>query len=45
MLHIMSVWIHVLAGMVWIGGMAFVSLVLVPSLRKIDNEALRAELL
>lgn len=45
MLLIASIWIHILAAMVWIGGMAFVSLVLVPSLRRMDDQTLRAEFL
>ena len=36
-------WIHVLAAMVWIGGMLFVALVLVPAARRLDP-ALRARL-
>jgi uncharacterized membrane protein len=45
MLLIVSIWVHVLAAMVWIGGMVFVSLVLVPSLRRIDDRDLRIDLL
>ena len=32
-LYLVSVWIHILAAMVWIGGMAFLVLVVVPWLR------------
>jgi putative copper export protein len=45
MLQIVLIWIHVLAAMVWIGGMAFLSLVLVPALRRVDNPALRIDFL
>lgn len=45
MLQIVLIWIHVLAAMVWIGGMAFLSLVLVPALRRMDNPALRVDFL
>lgn len=45
MLLIASIWIHILAAMVWIGGMAFVSLVLVPALRRMEDPAVRADLL
>ncbi len=45
MLHIVSVWVHILSAMVWVGGMAFLTLVLVPALRKIDNPTLRSEFL
>ncbi len=45
MLQIVLIWIHVLAAMVWIGGMAFLSLVLVPALRCVDNPALRVDFL
>ena len=34
MLYLLSVWIHILAAMVWIGGMLFLVLVVVPWLRK-----------
>ncbi len=32
--YLLSVWIHILAAMVWIGGMAFLALVLVPAMRR-----------
>lgn len=35
-LYLVSVWIHILAAMVWIGGAAFIALVLVPALRRED---------
>lgn len=33
-LYLFSVWLHILAAMVWIGGMTFIVLVVVPWLRK-----------
>lgn len=33
-LYLVSVWIHILAAMVWIGGMSFLVLVVVPWLRR-----------
>lgn len=35
-LYLCSVWLHVLAAMAWIGGSAFIALVLVPALRRDD---------
>ena len=37
-------WLHVLAAMVWIGGMLFVALVLVPTARRLDDPVLRTRL-
>lgn len=37
--------IHVLAAIIWLGGMLFISLVLVPSLRKLDPPTKRTEIL
>jgi len=33
-LYLFSVWLHILAGIVWIGGMAFFALVVVPVIRR-----------
>jgi putative copper resistance protein D len=35
--YLISVWLHILAAATWIGGMFFVALVVVPSLRKGDR--------
>ena len=45
LLYLLCVWIHLLAAVVWIGGTTFLTLVLVPVLRKADLGARRAELL
>ena len=45
MFLIISVWVHVLAAMMWIGGMAFLTLVLMPVIRKTDVPTLRGEFL
>ena len=37
MLYLASVWLHILAATIWIGGMAFLVLVVVPYLRKGDR--------
>ncbi len=46
-LYLVSVWLHVLAAVTWLGGMAFVALVVVPWLRsstgKVNAGALMAE--
>ena len=33
-LHLVSIWLHILAATVWIGGMAALGLLLVPVLRQ-----------
>lgn len=38
--YLISVWIHILSAMVWIGGAAFIALVLVPTFRRPDLHAL-----
>lgn len=42
--YILSVWLHVIAASLWIGGMLFLALVLVPALRKLPDRRLAAEL-
>jgi uncharacterized membrane protein len=42
--YLLSVWIHVVAAALWIGGMLFLTFVLVPSLRKLGDRRLAAEL-
>ena len=44
-LYIAAVWLHVLAAIVWIGGMTFLSLILVPALRTPALSATRAAVL
>lgn len=43
-LYLLSVWLHLLAASVWIGGMAFLALVLVPVLRRPENRRSAASL-
>lgn len=38
-------WVHVLAAVTWLGGMLFIALVLVPVARRIEDSALRTELI
>jgi len=45
LIYIASVYLHVFASLVWLGGMLFLSLVLVPSLRGWDDPALVARLM
>lgn len=44
-LYALSVSLHVLAAMVWIGGMLFLTLVLMPGLRSLQDAALRSRLI
>jgi putative copper export protein len=37
-------WLHLLAAITWIGGMLFIALVLVPVVRRLPDEGLRARL-
>lgn len=43
--YLISVWLHILAAAVWIGGMAFLGLVLVPVVRGRGFESVRTSLL
>jgi copper resistance protein D len=43
-IYLLTVSIHILAMTIWIGGMLFLSLVIVPSLRKLENPGLAAQL-
>lgn len=38
-LYLLTVWMHILSAMIWIGGAAFIALVLVPALRRPDFQA------
>lgn len=42
--YIFSVWLHVLAAAVWIGGMVFIALVLVPATRRPEHRGVAASL-
>jgi len=44
MLPFLNLWLHVLASVIWIGGMLFLSLVAVPVLRQVDSPLVRADL-
>lgn len=45
LIYLLSVYLHILAAMVWIGGMLFLSLVIVPALRRWDDPAVSARLM
>jgi uncharacterized membrane protein len=38
-------WVHVLSAIVWVGGMLFIALVLVPTVRALGDASLRARLI
>lgn len=42
--YLFSVWLHILAVAVWLGGMVFVALVLVPVIRQPENERVAASI-
>jgi len=44
-LYPISVWIHILAAMVWIGGAAFLAMVLVPTLRQPEYKSISSAVL
>lgn len=44
-LYLAVVWLHILSALVWIGGAAFIALVLVPALRRPDFRGLAPSLL
>lgn len=43
-LYLLSVWLHILALAVWLGGMAFLALVLVPIARRPETQGVAASL-
>ena len=44
-LYLAAVWLHILSAVVWIGGAAFIALVLVPALRRPDFRGMAPALL
>jgi len=44
-LYIIYTSIHIIAAIIWVGGLAFMSLMLVPALRELGNPALMARLI
>lgn len=44
MLPFLNVWLHILAAVIWIGGMLFLSLIAVPVLRHIESPMVRRDL-
>ena len=44
-IYVLSVWIHLLAAIVWIGGMAFLVLVLAPALRRMEPRDVAVQLI
>jgi copper resistance protein D len=38
-------WVHVVSAMTWVGGMLFIALVLVPTVRRLGDATLRARLI
>lgn len=44
-IYLFSVWLHILAAIAWIGGMIFLVLILVPTIRRPEYQDIRASLI
>ena len=44
-LYLVSVWFHILAALVWIGGMVFLALILIPVIREPEHRGLAVSLI
>jgi putative copper resistance protein D len=44
-LYLLSVYLHIVAAIFWLGGMLFLAVVALPAVRQLDNPAARARLL
>ncbi|HXH11811.1 MAG TPA: DUF4149 domain-containing protein [Alphaproteobacteria bacterium] len=45
LLYLLSVWLHILVAAIWVGGMVFLSLVLVPVVRRAEYRGMAASLI
>lgn len=43
-LHLLSIWIHVISAIVWIGGSVFLALILVPAMRQSEHRGVAASI-
>lgn len=44
-LYLVLLWVHILAACVWVGGMAFLAIILVPALRKLPDRGIALALI
>ncbi|MFQ5795545.1 MAG: hypothetical protein ACE5JP_10915 [Candidatus Bipolaricaulia bacterium] len=44
-LYLLSVWLHILAAAIWIGGMVFLALILVPVTRRPEHRGIAVSLI